>query len=242
MADPLFMAYGKGFLFDCPGDPEGLIDLVPVDEVVNAILACGALRPRSPEVFHLASSEQSPIKLKELYELLREYFLENPLVDSLTNKPIEVPKWAFKGSIALERRLWLGRLALGAIRRLISSLPLKGAAFKALKRRISRARRSLERALYYNLLYGPYLNNLSSSRGFSSVRSKLLFECLSKEDQELFPFALEGLNWRSWLHQTHLPILTGHTLPIPAQEEAQDEHRPMPSQPQQRRATHASSS
>lgn len=59
IADPLFMAYGKGFLPDCPGDPEGLIGLVPVDHVVNAILACGVLGRSTPEVFHLAYSEQS---------------------------------------------------------------------------------------------------------------------------------------------------------------------------------------
>src|ERR687898_170498 len=34
MADPIIMAYAKGVLREFPGDPESLVDIVPVDHVV----------------------------------------------------------------------------------------------------------------------------------------------------------------------------------------------------------------
>ena len=39
MAEPIILAYGRGELPDFPGSPDGVIDIIPVDLVVNAILA-----------------------------------------------------------------------------------------------------------------------------------------------------------------------------------------------------------
>ena len=42
MADPIIRAYGMGQIPEFPGIPEGIVDLIPVDYVVNAILAVAA--------------------------------------------------------------------------------------------------------------------------------------------------------------------------------------------------------
>jgi nucleoside-diphosphate-sugar epimerase len=42
MADPIIRAYGLGQIPEFPGIPEGIVDLIPVDYVVNAILAVAA--------------------------------------------------------------------------------------------------------------------------------------------------------------------------------------------------------
>ena len=39
MAEPLILAYGRGELPDFPSAPDGVIDIIPVDLVVNAIIA-----------------------------------------------------------------------------------------------------------------------------------------------------------------------------------------------------------
>src|SRR5919199_4443503 len=86
MADPIIMAFAKGILREFPGDPESLIDLVPVDHVVNAVIAAAAKgladRPTEPEVYQVASGERNPLRYRDFYEHVREYFLENPLRDS----------------------------------------------------------------------------------------------------------------------------------------------------------------
>ena len=45
MADPIIRAYGLGQIPEFPGIPEGIIDIIPVDFVVNAILAVAANPP-----------------------------------------------------------------------------------------------------------------------------------------------------------------------------------------------------
>ena len=71
MADPIIMAYAKGVLREFPGDPESLVDIVPVDHVVNATLAAAIRRPEAPEVFQVASSERNPLRYRELYDHVR---------------------------------------------------------------------------------------------------------------------------------------------------------------------------
>ena len=45
MADPVIISYAKGLLSQFPGVPEGIIDVIPVDLVVAAILAVVARGP-----------------------------------------------------------------------------------------------------------------------------------------------------------------------------------------------------
>src|SRR5215207_4478954 len=86
MADPIIMAFAKGILREFPGDPETIVDLVPVDHVVNVVIAAAAKgladRPTEPEVYQVASGERNPLRYRDFYEHVREYFLENPLRDS----------------------------------------------------------------------------------------------------------------------------------------------------------------
>ncbi len=45
MADPLILAFGRGILPEFPGLPDGVLDVIPVDIVVNATLAAAAAPP-----------------------------------------------------------------------------------------------------------------------------------------------------------------------------------------------------
>ena len=45
MAEPVIISYGRGLLKDFPGLPEGVIDVIPVDLVVGAVLAVAAAPP-----------------------------------------------------------------------------------------------------------------------------------------------------------------------------------------------------
>src|SRR5215217_3458486 len=69
MADPIIMAFAKGILREFPGDPETIVDLVPVDHVVNAVIAAAAKgladRPTEPEVYQVASGERNPLRYRD---------------------------------------------------------------------------------------------------------------------------------------------------------------------------------
>ena len=49
MADPLIIAYGKNIIRGFVGDPAGVLDLVPVDSVVNVMLAAMPVTARSKQ-------------------------------------------------------------------------------------------------------------------------------------------------------------------------------------------------
>ena len=81
MAEPIILAYGRGTIPDFPGIPEGIIDIIPADFVVNAMLAAAANppEPTSPAYYHVSSGSRNPLQYKGLYEYVKEYFERDPL-------------------------------------------------------------------------------------------------------------------------------------------------------------------
>jgi len=203
MADPIIMAFAKGIIREFPGDPESLVDIVPVDHVVNTSLATAIRRPEEPEVFQIASGDRNPLRYRDLYEHVREYFLENPLRDS-GGRPIQPTEWTFPGRRAVERRLKVELVGLEVAGWVVSRLP-EGHMIADLRGRIARAEKRARMSLYYSRIYGPYSSGTAT---FSTARTAGLFEALPREDQEEFPFDITALNWRAWLQGTHLPALT----------------------------------
>jgi alcohol-forming fatty acyl-CoA reductase len=203
MADPIIMAYAKGVLREFPGDPESLVDIVPVDHVVNATLAAATRRPERPEVFHVASGEGNPLRYRELYEHVREYFLENPLRDS-GGRPVPVAEWNFPGRRAVETRLKAELVGLKVAGEIVSRLP-EGHMVADLRGRIARGEKRARMSLYYSRIYGSYSTMYSV---FSTERTLELYRSLPPEDREEFPFDISEIDWRSWIQGTHLPSLT----------------------------------
>ena len=60
MADPIIRAYGMGQIPEFPGIPEGIVDMIPVDFVVNAILAVAATPQPAGEPAHYNVSARRP--------------------------------------------------------------------------------------------------------------------------------------------------------------------------------------
>jgi HAD superfamily hydrolase (TIGR01490 family) len=203
MADPIIMAFAKGIIREFPGDPESVIDIVPVDHVVNATLAAATRRPEEPEVFQVASGDHNPLRYRQLYEHVMEYFLENPLRDS-GGRPIQPSEWSFPGRTAVERRLKAELAGLEVAGKVISRLP-EGHMVADLRGRIARAEKRARMSLYYSRIYGPYS---SATATFSTLRTEGLYESLPREDREEFPFDITALGWKDWLQGTHLPALT----------------------------------
>ncbi|MGH2812583.1 MAG: SDR family oxidoreductase, partial [Actinomycetota bacterium] len=61
MADPVILAFGRGNLPEFPGSPDTVIDLIPVDLVVNGILAVAANMPERRGVYHVCSGARNPL-------------------------------------------------------------------------------------------------------------------------------------------------------------------------------------
>src|SRR5918997_2071908 len=203
MADPIIMAFAKGILHEFPGNPNSYVDVVPVDHVVNAILAAGVHRPEEPEVFQVASGERNPIRYRDLYEIVREYFLKNPLRDS-GGRPVQVPEWSFPGRKRVEGQLKTELAALKFAGTLAARMP-EGHISSDARQRIARAEKRARMRLYYSRIYGAYANMTAT---FWTERTAALYEALPSEDREEFPFDIPEVDGRAWMQGAHLPALT----------------------------------
>jgi alcohol-forming fatty acyl-CoA reductase len=203
MADPIIMAFAKGILREFPGNPRSYVDIVPVDHVVNAILAAGVRRPEEPEIFQVASGERNPIRYRDLYDIVRDYFIQNPLRDS-SGRPIQVPEWSFPGRGRVEGLLKMELAALKVAGILAARMP-EGHMASDARQRIARAEKRARMSLYYSHIYGAYANMTST---FASSRTEALYTALPPEDREEFPFDIADIDWRAWMQGAHLPALT----------------------------------
>jgi alcohol-forming fatty acyl-CoA reductase len=203
MADPIIMAFAKGILREFPGNPKSYVDIVPVDHVVNAILASGVRRPEEPEVFQVASGERNPLRYHDLYDIVRDYFVRNPLRDS-GGRPIQVPEWSFPGRRRVEGQLKTELVGLKVAGMLASRMP-EGHMASDARQRIARAEKRARMSLYYSRIYGAYANMTAT---FSTSRTTALYEAMPAEDREEFPFDIAEVDWRAWMQGAHLPALT----------------------------------
>ncbi len=154
MAEPVIISYARGLLRQFPGVPEGIVDVIPVDLVVAALIAVAAAGPdeSDPAVYQIASGVRNPLGYGQLVDLAERWFTERPLYDS-RGQPIVVPKWSFPGRGKVQGQLRRATQALGAAERLVNALPLRGERAEAAAH-LEERRIQAERALSYVELYG----------------------------------------------------------------------------------------
>ena len=124
MAEPLILAYGRGELPEFPASPDSVVDIVPCDHVVNAILAVCATKPTigRPEFYHVSSGARNPLTFNELYGQIREYFLEHPF-EGGPRGAARLPQWQFPGAASVERLLATSERAHTVADRLLDAAP-----------------------------------------------------------------------------------------------------------------------
>src|SRR5205823_9084221 len=65
MAEPVIISYARGLLKEFPGIPEGVIDVIPVDLVVAAVIDAAARGPEpAPAVVQVASGAANPFRYR----------------------------------------------------------------------------------------------------------------------------------------------------------------------------------
>ncbi len=206
MADPVVISYAKGLLREFPGIPEGVIDVIPVDLVVAAILAVAARGPLAePDVFHAASGSRNPLRYRQLQELIRTWFTEHPLADS-RDQPINVPEWSFPGRRRVQRQLGHATRALGTAEKVLQTLPLRGRQAE-LSAQLEQRKDEATRALSYVELYGAYTETEAI---FSVDRLIALWETLPAQDQRDFCFDPSVIDWERFCHDVYLPSVVAH--------------------------------
>ncbi len=207
MAEPVIISYARGLLRQFPGVPEGVIDVIPVDLVVAAILAVAASGPdpSGPTVHQIASGVRNPLLYGTLVSLCEAWFTEHPIYDN-QGQPIVVPKWSFPGRGKVQGELRRAAKMLGAAEKVVNALPIRGEL--AQRAAAIEERRSLaNRALGYVELYGAYTE---TEARFRIDRTLALFDSLDADDRVAYPFDPIEIDWEYYVREVHLPSVVAH--------------------------------
>jgi HAD superfamily hydrolase (TIGR01490 family) len=206
MADPVIISYAKGLLDQFPGAPEGIIDVIPVDLVVSAILAVAARGPlEQPDILQSASGARNPLYYRHLVELASSWFLANPLADG-QDQPIVVPEWSFPGRRRVQRQLARASWTVSTAERVLQSLPLRGKQAE-LSARLEERSDEIARAKSYVDLYGSYSE---TEAVFSVDRLLELHDSMPTADREEFGLDPAVIDWRHYCQDVYLPSVVAH--------------------------------
>jgi fatty acyl-CoA reductase len=205
MAEPIILAYGRGTIPEFPGIPEGIVDIIPADFVVNAMFAAAANppEPATPAYYHVSSGARNPLQYRGLYELVKEYYERDPLPQA-GRGDIKVPEWSFPGHLRVERLIKTAERAVDLADKVVTHLP-KSKKMRDLVARVDRDKGRVEFVRRYSDLYGAYTE---AEVIYTDDRIVELFTSLSKADQKAFPFDAATIDWRYYLQDVHCPAVT----------------------------------
>ncbi|MBW8793218.1 MAG: HAD-IB family hydrolase [Streptomyces sp.] len=203
VADPLIFAYGRGQLPDFPGLPDSILDVIPVDFVVNAILAVAA-NPApvdEPEYFHIASGASNPLPFHRMYENVRDYYTRHPMPKD--DGFVEVPAWKFAGERRFNRNLRLAKAKADLWDAALRLMP-NDERKRALANGNARLRAGIATLGNFTDLYRAYAQ---TEIVFDDRNARALNSALPDEVREDRGFDVERIDWEEYLQKVHLPAL-----------------------------------
>jgi HAD superfamily hydrolase (TIGR01490 family) len=204
MAEPVILAFARAALQDFSGLPDAILDIIPADLVVNAVLAAASSPPPAGEhrIYQVASGSRNPLRLRDLHDNSSEYFDRHPLRDRW-GQAIGTPHWTFPDRSELVGR---GRLALRAVevaQQVVERLPL-GAAATRWSDQLNDEKGRLERVLNLAELYGVYLE---VDCIFDTRNLMELWARMPEAERPTFGFDPALYDWHRYFQEVHLPTV-----------------------------------
>ncbi|KAM3217763.1 fatty acyl-CoA reductase 2, chloroplastic [Capsicum annuum] len=200
--DPLIYFYQKGDLPCILGDPNGLVDLVPVDMVVNATMAAiakyGYLQNPELNIYHLTSTFTNPVSFSQIFDYFYDFFKLFPFVNS-KGDTIEVKKVRFFDKISdFENYIWE-----------VLSKKHEVQDEKEVAKIQMRFKRKVKYLKHITKLYEPYM---FYKGWFHNGNMQKLMGDMSEEEKISFEIDVTKINWRNYFVKTHIPGLQKYVL------------------------------
>ncbi len=206
MAEPVLISYARGLLREFPGVPEGIVDVIPVDLVVAAIITVAALGPdEAPPICQVASGGINPLKYRVLVDNVSGWFTEHPIYDS-DGQPIVVPEFRFPGRGRVQGQLTRAKAVINRGEKVLQALPLRGKQAE-LSAKLETKRMEVERALEYVELYGLYTE---CEAVYQVDNLMAMWERLDDADRAAFAFDPRRVDWPTYIRSIHLPSIVQH--------------------------------
>lgn len=207
VADPLILAYGRGQLPEFPGLPDSILDLIPVDFVVNAIIAAAAnpTERDAPEYFHIASGASNPLPFHRMFENVREYYTQNPVPKG--DGIVEVPNWKFAGERSFNRGLALARKKAELTEFYVSRLPNTDRT-RERQTELSKLKAGIATLSNFTELYRAYVQ---TEIIFDDRNTRALNDALPEAQRVDRGFDVERIDWEDYLQNVHFPAISEMT-------------------------------
>ncbi|KAK4409065.1 Fatty acyl-CoA reductase 3 [Sesamum angolense] len=218
--DAIFASYGKGKLTFFLADPQSIVDMIPGDMVVNAMVAAIARHSNdqpSPNyfvIYHVGSSKRNPIYLQDVASLTYQYFREKPVLDNRGNPFKMGGELKLLSSItSFRRHVKIRSLPFVKILKLLNMI---------FCHKFERSYTNSSRALYYSLrlaeFYKPYSlfqgtytldysDTNSNFYSFDDANTESLRMTTRKYNSniDMFGFDPKCIQWEEYLMNAHFP-------------------------------------
>lgn len=213
--DSMALAYGKGKLQCFLGDPAAIIDVIPADMVVNAIIAsmvananrAAANYDGDVSIYQVSSSMRNPMIYSELQGFGFRYFTSKPCI-SKDGKPIKVGRVTVLGSMESFQNYISLRYLIP-----LKGLELVNAAFcqyfQGLYIDLSR---KIQTVLRLVDLYRPYLFFSGVFDDMNTEKLRLATRQSGVMETDLFYFDPEVVDWEEYFIKTHFPGIVKHVF------------------------------
>ncbi len=209
MSEPLIVGFGKGRLPDFPADPDIILDIIPVDFVVNATLAAAEAIARRGgiEVYHVATGTQNPLYFRDIFEATYDYFAKNPMMED--GKPVAVPIWKYPSLEEFQQKLDSRMRLIDFTTQILGRLPMRAAKRK--RRQLILKQSGVKALLHYIRIYAPYTR---TSFEFETKKTQGLYDALSPTEQQHFNFDVSKIHWKRYFQEIHIPGIKRHVLKL----------------------------
>jgi HAD superfamily hydrolase (TIGR01490 family) len=217
VADPLIVAYGRGLIPEFPGLPDSILDVIPVDYVVNAILAAAAnpAPVNAPDYYHVASGASNPLPFHQMFGYVNKFFVDNPMKNK-KGEDLVVPTWKFpvtnNGDTGVRRKEQL----VSAAEKVLSRLP-DTERVRRWQNQMIRNAADLKTLRNFNQLYLVYVQ---TEIIFDDRKLRALHGALPAAKKAEFGFDAATIDWEDYMMNVHFPAVIALTNEFSAKRAA----------------------
>ncbi|KAL6838392.1 hypothetical protein ACP4OV_031798 [Aristida adscensionis] len=203
--DSVIIGYAKQALSFFLVDLDSIMDVIPGDMVVNAIMVAMAARSeeQGQTIYHLTSLLRNPANYAILSESGHRYFLHNPPLSGKDGEPVRLSRMRFFSTLAKFRAYMAIKYKLPLeILRLVNV-----ASCGAFSQRYNELSRMYAYIMHLVELYAPY----TLFKGcFDDMNMERLRVVMNKDQADSsagydFGFDPKSINWDNYFYRIHIP-------------------------------------
>ncbi|KAJ7947968.1 Fatty acyl-CoA reductase [Quillaja saponaria] len=211
--DTLIAAYAKGRLNCFLGHPSTILDVIPVDIVVNCMIVAMVAHSNQFStnfIYNVATSSRNPFRASDLQYFCYNYFTKKPWINEFGKPVIVIKKVTTLTSMAKFRRYMMIRYVL-PLKVLNLASRILGKHYKDVykdnKRKLKTVFRVVELYRPYALFKGIF--NDSNTKNLEKNYSKL-----GMDDDDEFNFDPKSIDWKDYMMNAHVSGLMKYVIKV----------------------------